>query len=198
MSEPVLAGLLLAAGGSERLGQPKQLLSLHGESLVRRSAVMLLEQAADVLVVTGAEADSVREELRDLPVKPVHNGDWRAGMGGSIAAGMQSLGDEPDGVLIMLCDQWCIDRGDLDSLFAAWQTEPSLITAAKWGENFGAPAIFPKSLFHDLRGLHGERGAKAIIGRQTDIRFVDMPHAGIDLDTPEDLRTLDPQGRGFD
>ncbi|NIP18757.1 MAG: NTP transferase domain-containing protein, partial [Xanthomonadales bacterium] len=119
MAEPRLACLLPAAGGSERLGRPKQLLELDGEALVVRSARLLLEQSDEVTVVTGACAGQVGDALRELPVGLVHNRGWESGMGGSIAAGVRAIGDGPDGILIMLCDQWRITAGDLGRLVGA-------------------------------------------------------------------------------
>ena len=190
MIEPSLAGLLLAAGGSERLGQAKQMLTLGGETLVRRSANLLLEQAANVVVVTGADAANVSDELRDLPIRLVHNGEWRAGLGGSIAAGVDALSDEFEGVLILLCDQWRIGQSDLDALCEAWKNETTLVAAASWGERYGSPSIFPRHMFSDLSQLRGDSGARGLIRRQPSVRFVDIPHARYDLDTPADAETM--------
>ncbi len=187
MAELRPAGLLLAAGGSGRLGQAKQLVSLQGETLVRRQAARLLTQANPVLAVLGAEADPVARELGDLPVGIVHNEAWAAGMGGSIAAGMKALADDQPGVLILLCDQWRIGQADLLALCSAWRGAPSRIAAACWNGQKGAPAIFPNRLFGELRGLSGEQGARGLIEHERGILQVDLPNAAFDLDTPGDL-----------
>jgi CTP:molybdopterin cytidylyltransferase MocA len=196
MTESALAGLLLAAGGSERLGQAKQLVNLQGETLVQKAATLLLDVASEVVVVTGAYAPDVTREMKDMPVRTVHNIKWHAGMGGSIAAGMNALGVEPEGVLILLCDQWRITGKDLESLCRAWKAEPELVAAANWGTGYGAPAIFPRNLFTALSRLDSGQGAKGVIGQQEIVRLIDMSNARYDLDTPEDLLSLRQFGIG--
>ena len=189
-TDPVLGGLLLAAGGSERLGKPKQLLQLDGESLLSRTVNLLLAQISDLVVVTGAFAPAVREQLQNPGVRIEHNEQWQAGMGDSIAAGMRAVSDDRDGVLIMLCDQWRIDRDDLKALIQAWGKDPESIAVASWGGNLGPPIIFPNQLLDKLRQLHGPQGAKSLVEQQSRIRKVEIPNAQFDLDTDEDLQIM--------
>jgi CTP:molybdopterin cytidylyltransferase MocA len=186
-TDPVLGGLLLAAGGSERLGKPKQLIQFDGETLLCRTANLLLTQLSDLVVVTGASAPVVREQLQNSGVRIEHNEQWQAGMGGSIAAGMRAVSDELNGVLIMLCDQWRIDRDDLQALIQAWRKEPETIAVASWEGNLGPPVIFPGHLFDKLRQMSGPRGAKSLVEQQSRICRVEIPNAQFDLDTDEDL-----------
>lgn len=195
MAEPVLACLMPAAGGSERLGRAKQLIDFEGQTLVSRAAKLLLGRSARVVVVTGAYAFEVGDVLRGLPVTLVHNAAWRSGMGGSIAAGMHALGDGPDGVLIMLCDQWRVGGHDLDQLVDAWRTRPSAVATASFDGACGPPAIFPRRLFADLRGLQGKAGAKGLIRREAAVLPVEIPGARHDLDTLEDLHGLRAKNR---
>jgi molybdenum cofactor cytidylyltransferase len=189
-TDPVLGGLLLAAGGSERLGQPKQLVLLGGESLLHRTVNLLLTQISDLVVVTGAFAPEVRQQLQNLAVRVEQNNRWQAGMGGSIAAGMEAVSDDRDGVLIMLCDQWRIGHEDLQALIRTWKKEPQTIATANWGENNGPPVIFPRRFFDKLRRLRGEQGAKSLLSLQSGICHVEIPNAQFDLDTDEDLQCL--------
>lgn len=189
-TDPVLGGLLLAAGGSDRLGQPKQLIQLDGEALLRRTVNLLLAQFSDLVVVTGAFAPGVREQLQSPGVRIEHNDQWQAGMGGSIAAGMRAVSDDLDGVLIMLCDQWRIDNDDLQALVQAWEKEPKTIASASWGEILGPPVIFPGHLFGRLRQLRGPQGAKSLVEQQSGICQVEIPNAQFDLDTDEDLQIM--------
>jgi len=191
----VLSGLLLAAGGSQRLGRPKQLLEFEGETLVRRAARLLLGCTDEVVVVTGAHAQPVEGELRDLPVRAVRNEEWRSGMGGSIACGMRAISAASDGVLILLCDQWGVGPRDLRKLVAAWRANPRRGVSARWDGNIGSPAIFPPGMFDDLGRLHGESGAKALITARPGFGAVEIPGAMHDLDTLDDLRAMrDRQG----
>jgi molybdenum cofactor cytidylyltransferase len=131
-SEP-LAVVLLAAGGSNRLGQPKQLVPVDGEALVLRTARRLLRlEPATMLVVTGCDSERVKEQLAGLPLQIVHNAEWKEGMGTSIACGVKNLPAGIEGVLIMLCDLWRVDLGDLKRLIEAWNTDISDIVTATW------------------------------------------------------------------
>ena len=111
-------------------------------------------------------------------------------MGGSIAQGMRATPKDADGVLILLCDQWRIGQDDLSGLVESWKRCPSEPAVARWDNSFGSPAIFPASLFDELRQLKGDRGAKSLIARQLQVNFCDMPNAGFDLDTGADLEKL--------
>jgi molybdenum cofactor cytidylyltransferase len=190
---PKLAGLLLAAGGSERLGTPKQLVRVGGESLVLRTARLLLTQSPTVTVVTGAHAAETGAQLKGLRVRLRRNAGWQSGMGGSLACGMNAIGDGMDGVLIMLCDQWRVSQQDLQTLVEAWKSDPSELVVSRWEDSFGAPAIFPRSLFPGLGNLTGDRGAKSLIAKQASVRFVDCPNAQFDLDTETDLQAAHTQ-----
>src|SRR6266702_4005605 len=104
-----VAAIILAAGGSHRLGQPKQLLMYGGETLLNRAIRIALEAGASpVVAVLGAEFERMRESIESRSVIAVHNDRWRQGMGGSIHAGMRALtacAPDVEGVLLMSCDQ---------------------------------------------------------------------------------------------
>ena len=186
-----LAGLLLAAGGSERLGQPKQLVTMGGQSLVKRAARLLLTQTPNVNVVIGAHSARTGQQLNGLPVRIVRNKDWQSGMGGTIACGMNEIKGNFDGVLILLCDQWRLEHQDLKKLVEAWRGNPSVPAVASWKDSFGSPAIFPGATFKELQRLEGERGAKQLISRIAPAQYVDLPNAAFDLDTVEDLEKFE-------
>ena len=193
---PLPAGLLLAAGASQRLGQAKQLVRYRGEPLVRRAASHLLSLGLPwVGVVTGSGAEAVETALRPLPVQPVRNENWSAGMGASIACGVRALGAAHGAVLIMLCDQWRLSRSDLETLVAAWQIDISQIVAAEYkAKNVmteSPPVIFPGSVFHELENMDPAAGAKQVIRENRPIfHSLPLPNAAFDLDTPADLRLL--------
>jgi molybdenum cofactor cytidylyltransferase len=200
----LLGALLLAAGPSSRLGQPKQLVQFHGDCLVRRSAGLLLKLGLDpVIVVTGFEHEAVEHELRDLSVRTVLNRSWSSGMGGSIAFGCGYFPRGMDGVLLMVCDQWRLELADLRSLVAEWKTDTSGIVVANWQEGrafvSGPPVIFPGRLIPEMKFLDKGRGARQVIDRHMDeVTFVTIQNAAHDLDRPENLEQLqqdaaDPQ-----
>lgn len=191
-----IAIILLAAGPSSRLGQAKQLVRFDGESLVRRAARVALSLEPDsITVVTGFADKEVEHELRDLPVRLVRNDEWAQGMGGSIACGVRSVSEQVDGVLVMLCDQWRIEKDDLVSLILTWLSDISRVIVASWYEQedpiYGAPVLFPRKYIRELRKLNGNRGAKALIDQNLEqVQFVELKNAACDLDRPEDLEQL--------
>jgi molybdenum cofactor cytidylyltransferase len=188
-----LGVVLLAAGGSSRMGRPKQLLRIEDEALVTRIARRLIDLDPDsMLVVTGSAAQAVIDQLSGLPVQIVHNLRWEEGMAGSLAVGVKNLPAEIEGVLIMLCDQWQVGCEDLQELVQVWNADISHITAACWHDDgqqvVGPPAIFPRVLFEELTSLKGDRGAKAVIEKHRErASFIVMTNARFDLDEPADL-----------
>jgi CTP:molybdopterin cytidylyltransferase MocA len=194
---PRLAAILLAAGASRRLGQPKQFVKRNGESLVRRSAGLLVKLAADpIVVVAGFQAERTIHELQDMPLTLVTNQEWEQGMGGSIACGMRVIPPGIDGVLLMLCDLWKLDLRDLQRLKSAWVSDISRIIVSEWNDKkvtvSGPPVIFPGELIHELKCVNGKAGAKAFIDQNREIvRTVTLENAAYDLDGPEDLERFD-------
>ena len=188
-----LGGVLLAAGGSSRLGRPKQLLSIEGEILVVRMARLLIDLVpGSVVVVTGSSSQAVENQISGLPLQIVHNSRWEEGMAGSLAAGVENLSGEIEGVLIMLCDQWRVGLTELQELVQTWKTDISRIVAAYWNDDggrvIGPPVIFPKTLFEELTSLQGDRGARSVIEKhRDDVSFVAIKNARFDLDEPADL-----------
>lgn len=191
--KPVLAAVLLAAGASRRLGQPKQLLQFHGESLVRRAAGLLLKLGADpVVVVTGFRSQDVIRELEGLPLVYAINSEWEQGMGNSIACGMRNVPPGVDGVLLLLCDQWRLDLKDLLNLKSSWDSDISRIILSGWNDgkshSSGPPVIFPGELIPELLFVNGKTGAKPVIDSHREIvRVVELKNAAYDLDEQQDL-----------
>lgn len=189
--------MLLAAGSSSRLGQPKQLVKRGGESLVRRAAGLLLNLGADpVVVVTGYRSEEVSGQLQGLPLTAVKNPDWELGMGGSIACGVRNIPDGVDGVLLMPCDLWRLTAEDLNGLIVVWKSDISRIIMTAWNDEksyfSGPPVIFPGDLIHELSFVNGERGARPVIDRHREIvSTVELKNAAYDLDEPQDLDQFD-------
>jgi len=188
--------VLLAAGGSTRLGTPKQLLPYRGKSLLRRAAESAVaSNCRPIVVVLGAHAEDCNHELHNLPVAIVVNPDWMEGMGVSIRLGMGTLLRESprplDAVIVMLCDQPLVTVGTLNALIDAIDSTSARIIASTYGEVSGVPALFDKSLFPELLNLNGVQGAKQILQRYPhDIHKVAFADGGIDIDTAADYERL--------
>lgn len=189
--QPIVAGLLLAAGGSKRLGQPKQLLEFEGRTLIRRAAEALIGAGCSpVVVVLGAEVERSQQELGGHDVEIVINDSWESGMGLSIAFGMRSvLAFEtlPDAVLISLCDQPLVSAEKLRSFIAAFGRSQADVIAAHYNDVAGVPALFSAHLFRDLAALTGERGARDLIRHSAEAETIPLPEAGFDIDSPADI-----------
>lgn len=183
-----LGAILLAAGGSSRLGRPKQLEVIDGQPLVVRQAQLLLRlQPACVVVVTGAVEQEVRGALAGLPVEFVRHADWSRGMGPSIARGIEAMPERVRGALLLLCDQWRIGQDDLERLIETWTRDPNQAVVSAWDGASGPPVIFPRALFQRLLKLQGDRGARQLLKRYAGgLERVPMPNAKFDLDQPGD------------
>jgi molybdenum cofactor cytidylyltransferase len=183
----VIAAVLLAAGSSSRLGKPKQLVVHEGRSLLRRAAeAACASSCAPVIVVLGAAGG--RDQLAGLDVVVVENTRSAEGVGTSIAAGIGAA-RACEAAVIMLCDQIAIGAQDLDALCEAHRRARKAIVAAAYEGVRGPPALFARALFDELAALAGDFGARRIIARhEPDVLELPMPHAALDVDTPEDVR----------
>jgi len=178
--------LLLAAGGSLRLGRPKQLLVWQGETLVRRAARTALEAGVDELVVVlGAHRDPVAATLDGLDVLVVENAAWREGLGSSIARGMGATAG--DAVLVLLADQPGVDATLLGRLIDAARSGHRRVACA-YGGGLGAPALFSDPADLDrLRRSRGDRGARALLAAEPgSVLAIPAPRASIDIDDEAD------------
>jgi molybdenum cofactor cytidylyltransferase len=184
-----VVALLLAAGGSRRMGHPKQLLEWEGASLVRRAAeAALASRCREVLVVLGAHAEEVSAELDGLGVRTCVNLDWREGIASSLRTGVAALGDGAEAVLVLLADQPEVDSTLLDRLIAAREASGLGLAASWYAGVVGAPALFSRRYFPELSSLSGDRGARALLEEhRDDCALVAAPEAALDLDTPADL-----------
>lgn len=196
---PGIAGILLAAGASTRMGRPKQLLPFRGTTLVRHAAqTMLASVCSPVSVVVGCESDRVRAELRGLDVTIVENPNWERGIGMSIAAGVTFLEtvlpQKPAGALLMLCDQPLVTSELLDTLARALESGEYLAAGSSYGGTIGVPALFSRELFAELKLLEPASGAKAVLTRHAArVATVPFPPAATDVDTTEQHVQLNQQ-----
>lgn len=183
--------LVLAAGGSARLGTPKQLLSYGGQTLLRRAAETALASVCrPVVVVLGAQAARCRDELSGLSVEVVENTRWAEGMGTSLRAGLDALTADIEGVVICLCDQPLLSSQVIDALVTAHHKTGGPIAACEYGGTVGVPALFSRALFPELREL--AEGAKPLLRRYgAQVAAVPFPGGVLDIDTPRDYEHLE-------
>lgn len=186
--------VVLAAGGSSRLGRAKQLLPYLGRTLVEHAArTALASGAAEVVVVVGAEAAAVREALRGLKVRIVVNPDWALGMGGSIAMGVAALSPGIETAVIALGDQPRITPAHLRTLAGRVFESGRPIVASTYDGVLGAPCAFARSEFERLRALSGDLGARRLVrSAGEDVESIEFAGGNVDVDTPEDYAALVP------
>ena len=192
MSEPPIAAVVLAAGGSTRLGRPKQLVRIDGQPLVRRAARAALEAGcAPVLVVVGAAADAVSAAVADLPVRCVTNRSWTDGVATSIACGVRSIAaDRSAGCLVFPCDQPRLTSGILVTLIERFRRGGAAAVGCAYSETVGPPALFSPELFDRLSALTGDNGAKQVLRGCPTLAVVDFADGALDIDSEADLRAL--------
>jgi molybdenum cofactor cytidylyltransferase len=184
--------VIIAAGESSRLGHPKQLVLWKKRPLIRHTASVALQASlGPVAVVLGAINEGCRSALQGLPIRIVHNPDWAAGMGGSIACGVNSLMDAKiESIIVMLCDQPMIDVDHLKKLEEESHRLGRGIVATRCRGMNGPPVLFPSSFFVQLRTLRGNQSARSLLHAAPLLSWVPCPAAACDLDTPEDLLEL--------
>lgn len=193
MTTETTGAIILAAGGSSRLGEPKQFLVQAGETLVRR-AVLAADAAgcAPIVVVAGDHRERVARELADLPVTVLHHPQWRRGIGSSLRAGVaqaSAIAPALDALIIMVCDQPFVSARILKALIDARAKSQKPGAACAYGGTIGVPAMFSRSLLEDLNALADDEGAKRIlVKRPEDFTCIHFPEGEIDIDTPADQR----------
>ena len=188
---PAHGVVVLAAGASQRLGQPKQLLVYRSETLVHRAARLAIEtRARDAVIVVGHNADSISAQVEDLPIRRVDCIDWRLGLGASLRAGVDALHPECAGVLVLLCDQPELDAKHLASLCRAWGGAADRGAASFYANRLGVPALLPRPWFDEL-DAGSDRGMRDLLAQRAgQIDAVANEALVFDVDRPDDLRHL--------
>jgi CTP:molybdopterin cytidylyltransferase MocA len=175
----VIAAVVLAAGASVRLGEPKQLVVIAGETLLERAVRTAREAGcAPVVVVLGAEAERMREQCDLGGAVVAVNEAWEEGMASSIRVGVGAVGGA-DGVLLMTCDQPAVTAEHLLALMAEGQ-----VTASSYAGRRGVPAYFPAASFPALMELTGDAGARELLRGAATVELVG---GELDVDTAADL-----------
>lgn len=178
-----IAGVVLAAGASRRLGSPKQLQMLHGKPLLYRAVRVAAEAGCSpVVVVLGAEAEKIRAACPLDDVVVVINGGWEEGMASSLRLGVETcrlIARQAEGLIVMTCDQPAMTADHLRELM-----QRKSATASRYGGRNGVPAFFPASDFDALLKLRGDTGARDLIA---NAEAIDLEGGEVDIDTVEDM-----------
>lgn len=187
--------VILAAGESRRLGQPKQLLPYQGTTIISHIVKVALASIANqTIVITGAHAEPIHKELESLDVTIVENRLWKEGMSTSIRRGIEVIehSDFPSSaVLLMTCDQPRVSTTLINTIIDKFDNQDNRIVACEYEETIGVPAMFCSSYFTELKSLNGDRGAKEITMNYRDyLLTVPFPDGGLDIDITDDIKQL--------
>lgn len=186
--------VVLAAGESARLGEPKQLLRFQNETLLRRSVKTALAVSDKIVVTLGARIEMLREEIADLPVNIVENKDWQSGMSGSLKVGLKRLiemHEKLDAVLVLVCDQPFVSADLLEEIIERHARTNVLSVACEYQNTRGVPALFDRRLFPAILALDSPKGAKHLIEKYREqTAVVEFPEGAFDVDTPDDYERL--------
>ncbi|MCE5310309.1 MAG: nucleotidyltransferase family protein [Acidobacteriales bacterium] len=192
-----LAGIILAAGASRRMGAPKALLRLDGETFLERLIRVYAEFLSPVVVVLGAEADTVRGGLhRDAPARFVVNEHWPSGQLTSLQCGVASVRDETGGCFFTPVDCPRVNPATIAALVGAMNqgSPPPLVVMPRHGSRRGHPVGLSRELFDDLLSLAANESARAVVHGHPDRTWiVDVEDAGVldDVDTLDDYQRLE-------
>lgn len=194
-----VAGVVLAAGGSTRFGQPKQLLEWKGQSFVSAVARTALEAGlSPVIVVTGANGEEVASTVSDLNVITVRNDEWKSGQASSIRAGIRASSTAPSlkaeeagGAIFLLADQPQVTTSILRALVEKHAESLAPIVAPLVMDQRANPVLFDRVAFGDLLKLEGDVGGRAVFHKHR-VEYLPWHDARLllDVDTPEMYRRL--------
>jgi molybdenum cofactor cytidylyltransferase len=196
-----VAGIVLAAGSSSRLGRPKQLLDFGGRPFVRVVAETAVEAGlTPVVVVTGHGADLVAAAVAGLPVSIVHNAGWDEGQASSIRAGLAAAGERAGAAVFLLSDQPQVPAALVSRLAATHARTLDRFVAPAVNGQRATPVLFDRDTFPDLLALTGDAGGREVIARHAaaapagahPLALVPWPDPRIllDVDTDADYRAL--------
>jgi molybdenum cofactor cytidylyltransferase len=189
-----VAALVLAAGGSQRLGRPKQLLDYRGATLL--DATLTTARAAgfeQVVVVLGGAAEEVRErvDLADLDV--AENADFGDGCATSIRSGLDHVHPAMQGLVLLLGDQPGVSAETIRALVDSARGHAVGVCAYDdgHGTTLGHPLWFDRTMFDTLRGLHGDKAVWKLVDADDDVVSVRVPGpVPLDVDTWDDYQAL--------
>ena len=153
------AAIVLAAGGSLRLGRSKQLLVRGGETLVHRALRLAMATTpVRLAVVLGAHEAAIRASCADVHAEYLHNGKWRSGLASSLRCAAAALADHAGPVLVLACDQPALELAHLRSLLDGAAVAVSRCAATRQGEAFGIPAVITSTMLQRAGELSGNLG----------------------------------------
>jgi molybdenum cofactor cytidylyltransferase len=199
MDQHKVAGLILASGRSQRFGDENKLLApFEGKPLIWQTArAYLSANLSTVTVVVGHDATSVAQALNDLKVTIVLNPEFQKGQSRALVRGLSSLQDDVAAAVIGVGDQPRLTVDVLRALIDGFTRFGAAIVAPRYAGKRGNPVLFAARLFPELLMMEGDQGGRPVIQKHlNEVQWVDISdvHAGLDVDTSEDLERLRHSG----
>ena len=188
-----VAGVVLAAGSSTRMGRNKLFFELDGETLLRRVVRRALDAGLDpVLVVVGHEAERVRAELAGLPCTPVDNPDHALGVNRSLRTGISHVPERARAAVVMLADMPFVTSRMVSTLVARYRKSTAPLVISAYGDVNAPPMLYGRALFPELRQMSGSGCGRQVVRRHRDEAIaVSWPEAALqDVDVPEDYERI--------
>ena len=189
-----VAAIVLAAGSSRRMGQPKQLLMLNGKTLLEHTLGNVREAGiGEIVLVLGANAEEIGSRILTDGLKVVVNAGHEAGMGTSLRTGLAAVSPEMEAALIVLADQPFVRPRTLRAIVESRRSTGAQITIPLYNGFRGNPVLLDRSVFPEVMSLSGDVGCRAIFGTHVEgIHKLPVDDMGvlIDIDSPEDLQHL--------
>jgi molybdenum cofactor cytidylyltransferase len=192
----LIAGILLAAGGSTRYGQPKLLLPWKGNPLIHHIAeIAALSGLEGLFVVVGAETDKIYRALEDIPCCFIENPQWKDGLSSSVKSGIKALDDKYSACMFLLGDQPFVSVELIDQLIDLYQRQGRPITAPRAEGKRTNPVIFDRAVFPDLLLVEGDKGGRELFSKYPTA-WLEWSNTNLlkDIDTPQDYLDSLKQG----
>jgi len=183
-----IALLILAAGASNRIGQPKQLLTYKNGTFISNIVnAAIKSKVGDLFLVYGAYRNQIESEIRPFArqMNSFYNDNWERGMGNSLAKGIKELSrnNKYDGVIVLLADQVMVDANCIQRLAELHEKTGKGIIPSYYGQDFGPPTLFSSKYFDEMMKLDGDIGAKPLIRNNiSDLAAFYFPPGKIDID----------------
>ncbi|MCH4552876.1 nucleotidyltransferase family protein [Aestuariibaculum lutulentum] len=191
---PEIALVILAAGASKRMGNPKQLLPWGDSTLIEHSIKTALKvNGSPVFVVLGANFEILSEQIESYPIEVIYNCDWKQGLGTSISKAVKHITDSNlkfDGILFLLADQPFITTDYLKQMIAHFKPNKAQIIATSYNEGEkGVPVLFDAIYFKELEALNKDIGAKQVLStHESKVEILFSGTKNIDLDTQTEYK----------
>jgi len=186
-----VAGIVLAAGTSSRMGFNKMLLRLDGESLLQRTVKRASAAGlAPVVVVLGHEADRARGELANLPCQPILNADYARGINVSLQTGLAAVPSAAIAAMVILADMPFVTAPMIAALVERYRQGAAPLVISDYGGINAPPMLYDRSLFAELRAMEGEGCGKQVVKlHRSEAQVLSWPASALaDIDVPDDYQ----------